>query len=104
MIVAAALFNQDISPRLDFCDGFLILDSVKMEWMIKHIKATKINRYDMLNMILKLSIETLLTGGVRRCDYFYLTQSGVKVLAGLTGPAKDRIEEFLLCPRLVSKP
>ncbi len=95
MIVAAALFDRNISPRLDFCDGFLVQDTERGQSEALRVRAAQLSRADRLNLLTRLNVEILLTGGIRRCDYFFLTHSGIRVLTGLTGEAEARIAEYL---------
>ncbi|RJO64424.1 MAG: hypothetical protein C4523_18350 [Myxococcales bacterium] len=90
MKVVVALFDEEVSPRLDGCTGILVADD-EIEAIIDLKQATCQQR---LMEIVKQAPAMLLCGGVRRCDYFFLVHSGVQVLTGLSGSARTRLDEF----------
>lgn len=91
MKLVVALFENDISPRLDCCTSMLVVDGAEEE-IIDLSEATWMER---LEEIVNRAPQALLCGGVRRCDYFYLVQSGIRVYSELSGLARERLVEAL---------
>jgi hypothetical protein len=90
MKVAVALFGEEISPRLDGCVELLVCHDDREE----RIDLRQANGLERLAAILKLAPDVLLCGGIRRCDYFLLVQSGIDVIPGLTGTASHRLADL----------
>ena len=103
MLVAVALFGNEISPRLDCCTSLAFVP-LEGEWS----DATRVEFDDgedfrRLQTILDRETGKLLCGGIRRRDWMLLSGSGVEIVANLTGGAQPRFEELkagLLIPVL----
>lgn len=90
MKVAAALFGEEISPRFDCCTGLLILDEDESEVKLDFRGRTAGAR---IEEVIRRKPDWLLCGGIRRCDLLLLTECGIRVVHGLTGPARMAVDQ-----------
>jgi len=88
MKVAAALFDEEISPRFDCCTGLLVCGPDGSEVRLDLRGRTPGSR---LEEVVRCKPDCLLCGGIRRCDLFMLTDCGIHVIDGLTGDARDAV-------------
>jgi|GEM_PF-941512 len=94
MIVAIALFNQEISPRFDCCRKLAFVGLEDKMCDAEYIEMHQPGSNNLHNELLTKDTSVLLCGGVRRCDLFRLESVGVHVVYGLAGNAEKRFEEF----------
>lgn len=103
MRIAIARFNDRISPRFDCAAAMEIVEVDDAAVTGRHkwdIDALNMNWTAMLT---QRGVDVLLCGGIRRCDFFELSGRGIRVYAGLAGPADALLQAFL-DDRLVPDP
>lgn len=94
MVIAVALFGDEISPRFDCC---VELAFVADQGDLCSAKRMRMKRSDSEARIMRLmdqSCRALLCGGIRHRDRLRLKASGITVIDGLYGPAHERLREY----------
>ena len=96
MIIAIPIFGTRISPRFDCAVNLLIVTTRDDE-----ISSREENSMEQLpwckriEILVQKEVDTVLCGGIRRCDFFLLTNAGMNVYAGLTGEVDSILHSFL---------
>lgn len=95
MLVAIPAFGSRISPRFDCAPQFVFVEmedgrvGSRREESVSHLHwRTRIA------LLMERKVDVLLCGGIRRCDFLFLAEAGVKVCAGLVGMVDDVLEAF----------
>jgi predicted Fe-Mo cluster-binding NifX family protein len=89
--------DADIDPRFGRCLHFLIVDPDTMEYEALENSATAAGGGAGITAAQSLSgknIEAVLTGNCGPNAYMTLTAAGIKVITGLSGKARDAVEQY----------
>ena len=89
MRIAVALFGDEVSPRFDCCTGLLVQDADGSEVRLDLCGRTAHAR---IQEVVRQKPDCLLCGGIRRCDLFFLTETGIQVIDGLSGEARVAVD------------
>lgn len=96
MKVALPIFGSKISPRFDCATSFLIIEiedgKIAQQTSFAIDEAGSFHR---IRFLQNQNIVTILCGGIRRCDYWRLVETGMRVYAGLIGHANKIVEAFI---------
>ena len=94
-LVAVSMFVDEISPRFDCCSELAFVDSERGFDAAEMTVCGGPDGEKRLEMIALKHAETLLCGGIRRCDWLTLRSRGVEVISGLHGRAGDLFEQYV---------
>jgi predicted Fe-Mo cluster-binding NifX family protein len=95
MLIAIPTFGSRISPRFDCAATLMIAEILessitdRREEPIGHMQC-----HDRIAFLKSRNIDVVLCGGIRRCDFYYLTDAGIDVCPGLFGEAEHILEAF----------
>jgi len=96
MNIAIPTFRSRVSPRFDLAAGLLIV-RVQGNRVLGRGEERLDNIYGWrrIRFLTSRNVNVVLCGGIRRCDYFAIMDSGIDVYAGLMGEIEDVLEAFL---------
>ncbi len=95
--VTAPNLDADIDPRFGRCLHFLVVDPDTMEFEALENSAAAASGGAGISAAQTLSgekIEAVLTGNCGPNAYTTLTAAGIKVITGLSGKARDVVEQY----------
>lgn len=96
MLVVIPTFGTRISPRFDCAPRLVFFDlhentiRDRREESVGHLHWRK-----RIALLVDRKVDVLLCGGIRRCDFFFLVESGIDVRAGLVGIVDDVLDAFM---------
>lgn len=95
MNIAIPVFANRVSPRFDSADKCLL---VRVSNGVVHERTEQPMRGVMgwrrAELLTKHSVDVLLCGGIRQCDYFAVADAGIDVYPGLMGEVNDILDAF----------
>jgi predicted Fe-Mo cluster-binding NifX family protein len=96
MNIAIPTFRSRVSPRFDLAASLLIVQ-VQGNRILGRGEERLDNIYGWrrVRFLTSRNVNVVLCGGIRRCDYFAIVDSGIDVYAGLMGEIDDVLEGFL---------
>jgi len=96
MRVAIPTFGSRISPRFD-CAGNLLIVEIADGSVSGRTQQplAEVPGWRRVHLLVSLETNVVLTGGIRRCDYFALLNSGMEVYAGLVGDIEENLRRYL---------
>ena len=95
MIVALALFEEDIAPRLDWCVWIALFDPERGVDFFERVDVRGTHAHRRLEVILAHRADVLLCGGIRRRDRYYLEAACVRVISNRSGDARRCLRAYL---------
>lgn len=96
MLVAVPIFGARISPRFDCAPCLLFFDLGEGITLDRREEAIGHLQWRMrIRLVVDRGVNVLLCGGIRRCDYLFLVNSGIDVRAGLVGMVDDVLAAFM---------
>ena len=96
MIVGIPVFGNRVSPRFDGAPALLLVD-VSNGDVTPNKERSMIDArgWQSAEFLKSRRVEVLLCGGIRRCDYFSILDSGIEVYPGLMGEVDEILDTFL---------
>ena len=96
MIIAIPIFESRISPRFDCAANLLILTAHDDEISSREeISLRRLPWCQRIELLIQKKVDNILCGGIRRCDFFLLSNAGINVYAGLAGEIDGVLNAFL---------
>lgn len=91
------LFNNRISPRLDYAQHFQLLSHEygKIEKQ-ESIKIITNNRLERINRIIRLKPDTIICNGLTERCYVELTKSKIRVIPWIKGEIEEALRNYFL--------
>jgi len=96
MRIAIPVFGTRISPRFDITQKFLVIDIE--DGSVTERREVSFETQPPLKRILFLKeqgVDTLLCGGIRRCDYFMIDEMRISIYASLIGEVEEILSSFI---------
>lgn len=96
MRIAMPIFGTRVSPRFDIARRLLIVDLA--DGAVKERQEVSFEIQPPLKRILFLKeqgVDTLLCGGIRRCDYFMIDEMRISIYASLIGEVEEILSSFI---------
>ena len=96
MRIAISIWEDKISPVLDTASKLLIIDD-KTQKKSSRFEANLLEQEmsRRCSLIRKLDLDVLICGAVSRQFREMLKACGIKIISGISGPAKDVIKAYL---------
>ena len=96
MNIAIPVFGNRVSPRFDRAAAFLLVrvsdGIIRQRTERPMLGAVGLRLTELLT---DDNVDVLLCGGIRRCDYFSIAETGIEVYPGLMGETNDILHAFL---------
>lgn len=96
MLIAIPVFGTRVSPRFDITRKFLVIDIE--DGRVTGRQEASFDSQPPLRRILFLKeqgVDTLLCGGIRRCDYFMIDEMRISIYASLIGEVEEILSSFI---------
>ena len=90
------VFQDRISPRLDYAENFILLE-IKNKTILKKesIKIITRNRLERINRIVLLNPDLVICNGLTERCYVELTKSDIKVIPWIKGDVDEVLNKYL---------
>jgi predicted Fe-Mo cluster-binding NifX family protein len=96
MVIAIPTFGSGISPRFDCAVDLLVVTTHDREIVDRReISLLHLPWCQRIEILIQNEVNTILCGGIRRCDYFLLNNAGIEVKAGLMGEVETVLQSFV---------
>ena len=96
MNIAISIWEDKISPLLDTASKLLIVENETQKESSRYeVYLLKQNISKKCRFMQSLNIDVLICGGVSRQFSEMLKASGIEVISGISGPARDVLEAYL---------
>lgn len=97
MLLGITTFGKRISPRFDCALGLLLVEIEGNEILGRKEESMKgIPGGGRVSFLVERGVQAVLTGGIRRCDYFAALDAGLTVHAGFMGEVEENLRRYLL--------
>ncbi len=96
MRIAVSIWEDKVSPLLDTASKLLVIENALQREISRfEVYLLEQDISQRCHFIRGLNINVLICGGVSRQLSGLLEASGINVISGISGPAKDIIESYL---------
>lgn len=96
MKIAVASNGLEVSPYLETCTNYNCFTLTQGEMVgYRNLPILDMSNHSPLDLLTELGIDTLIVGCLKKNNREILEQSGITVLCGAKGDAKQTVEDFM---------